>query len=159
MTTVTVGIAELDALAGEGQLVTIGLGSCVAIALHDPVARVGALAHVLLPHHAHSAHAPREGKSASTAVPAMVSRMRALGSSGEIVARLVGGASMFPALLAPGTMSLGARNVHAARAACAAHEIRIVGEAVGGDFGRSVYFDIATGGVSVRTMRSADVEL
>ena len=34
---------------GKDILVTIGLGSCVAILLHDPAAWVGGMAHVLLP--------------------------------------------------------------------------------------------------------------
>jgi len=153
----TVGIADLTAGAGDITLVTIGLGSCVAIALHDRRHRIGALAHVLLPHHALTADTPSAGKAASTAIPAMLSRMRSLGATHDIEARLVGGASMFATLLAPGAISLGARNVQAARAACAAHDIPIVGEAVGGDFGRSVYFDVATGTVHVRTVRGDDV--
>jgi chemotaxis protein CheD len=159
MTQHTVGIADLTAGAGDITLVTIGLGSCVAIALHDRAHRVGALAHVLLPHHALTADTPSAGKAASTAVPAMLSRMRALGATHDIEARLVGGASMFAALLAPGAISLGARNVQAARAACAAHDIPIVGEAVGGDFGRSVYFEVCTGRVRVRSVRGDDVHL
>ena len=159
MTQHTVGIADLTAGAGNIILVTIGLGSCVAIALHDRAHRVGALAHVLLPHHALTAHTPNAGKAASTAVPAMLSRMRGLGATHEIEARLVGGASMFAPLLAPGAISLGARNVQAARAACAAHDIPSVGEAVGGDVGRSVSFDVSTGRVHVRTVRGDDVYL
>ena len=159
MTQHTVGIADLTAGAGNIILVTIGLGSCVAIALHDRAHRVGALAHVLLPHQALTAHTPTAGKAASTAVPAMLSRMRGLGATHEIEARLVGGASMFAPLLAPGAISLGARNVQAARAACAAHDIPIVGEAVGGDVGRSVSFDVSTGRVHVRTVRGDDVYL
>jgi len=34
-----------------------------------------------------------------------------------------------------------------------------VGEAIGGDFGRSVYFNVATGRVHVRTVRGEDVLL
>ena len=155
----TVGIADLTAGAGDITLVTIGLGSCVAIALHDRTHRIGALAHVLLPHHALTADAPSVGKAASTAVPAMLSRMQALGATPDIEARLVGGASMFAPLLAQGAISLGARNVQAARAACAVHNIPVVGEAVGGNFGRSVYFDVATGRVEVRSVRGKDVLL
>ncbi len=159
MTQHTVGIADLTAGAGEITLVTIGLGSCVAIALHDRTRRVGALAHILLPHHALTAHPSSAGKAASTAIPAMLSRMQALGATRDIDARLVGGASMFAALLAPGAISVGARNVQAARAACAAHDIPIVGEAVGGAFGRSVFFDVASGRIQVRTVRGNNVLL
>ena len=140
-------------------LVTIGLGSCVGIALYAPEARVGALAHVLLPNVSLSALHSVPGKFPSTAVPTMVRRMRELGARGAIEARLVGGASMFAPLLPTGSMSLGSRNVAAAHAACAELDVPIVGEDVGGAHGRSVYFDVAHGRVLVRSVRHGDVEI
>jgi chemotaxis protein CheD len=47
-TEIRVKVADY-AVAAEGTIATIGLGSCVAIALYDPAAHVGGLAHVLLP--------------------------------------------------------------------------------------------------------------
>ncbi|PYP33385.1 MAG: chemotaxis protein CheD, partial [Gemmatimonadetes bacterium] len=44
-----VKVADWAAERGGGVLVTLGLGSCVAIMLHDPGAGAGAMAHVLLP--------------------------------------------------------------------------------------------------------------
>lgn len=156
---VTVGIADY-AVADEAlTLVTIGLGSCVAIALHDPIARVGALAHVLLPSASIAMHADRPGKYASTALPVMLRHMRELGAGRAISARLVGGASMFPGLLLDGRTSLGSRNVGAARISCAEHGIAVVGEDVGGGHGRSVFFDVAAGTVLVRSIQAGDVQL
>ncbi len=159
MTQITVNIADYAVGAGSLTLVTLGLGSCVAIVLHAADARVGALAHVLLPNVNLSAQQATPAKCPATAVPAMVRRMRELGARDDIVARLVGGASMFTPLLQPGTLSLGARNVAATHAACAAAGIPIRGEEVGGAHGRSVYFDVATGEVLVRSMQVGDVRL
>lgn len=159
MSQIAVGIADFAVGAGDLTLVTIGLGSCVAIALHDAECCIGGLAHILLPHPAHSAGPVPPGKVPSSAVPAMVARMRAMGSTGELRARLVGGASMFAPLLPSGAVGLGARNVQACRLACAAHEIPVTAEAVGGEVGRSVYFDVRTGRIQVRTVLSADVVL
>ncbi|MBL0940649.1 MAG: chemotaxis protein CheD [Gemmatimonadaceae bacterium] len=159
MTQKAVGIADLAVGAGDLTLYTVGLGSCVAIALHDAECRVGGLAHVLLPHVALTVGVPKAGKVPGLAVPEMVSRMRALGATGEIQARLVGGASMFASLLSHGAASLGVRNVQAARAACAAADLPVVGEDVGGDYGRSVYFDVRTGRVDVKTVRGPHVVL
>jgi len=92
-------------------------------------------------------------------VPAMLRRMRELGAEGDVDARLVGGASMFSPLLAPGSLSLGARNVAATHAACAAAGVPVVAEDVGGAHGRSMYFDLATGRLLVRSMRAGDVSL
>ena len=159
MTTITVRIADYAAAAKHAMLVTNGLGSCVGIALYDASASVGALAHILLPNVHLSVISSSPGKCASTAVPAMVRRMRELGATGEIEARLIGGASMFAPLLIPGSLSLGARNVAAARAACAAAEIPIVAEDVGGDHGRSVVFDVDDGSLLVKSIAKGDVRL
>jgi len=159
MTQISVLIADYAVGTGPLMLVTIGLGSCVGIALYARDVRVGALAHVLLPNVHLSSTTETPGKYPSTAIPAMVRRMRELGARGTIEARLVGGASMFTPLLAPGSMSLGARNVAAAHAACAVADIPIVGQDVGGTHGRSVFFDLAAGDVLVRSMQRSDVRL
>ncbi len=155
---IIVPVARIATALGETTLVAIGLGSCVAIALHARNEGIGALAHVLLPHSAHSAHVT-PGKSAAIAVPAMIEEMRGQGATGEIQARLIGGASMFTALLRAGAVSLGTRNVQAARVACASSGIPIVAEDVGGETGRSVYFAVKSGQVTVRSVRKADVLL
>lgn len=159
MSQIAVGIADFAIGVGDLTLVTVGLGSCVAIVLHDAESRVGALAHVLLPHAAHTSGVHAAGKIASSAVPAMLQQMRAEGSTGEVQARLVGGASMFAPLLRQGAMSIGARNVQACRLACAHHGIPIVGEAVGGERGRSVRFEVRTGRLAIRTVLGPDLVL
>ena len=158
-TQITVGIADLEVGRGETTLITTGLGSCVAIALHDAQSGVGGLAHVLLPHAALASRGARAGKFPSTAVPAMLARMRELGAQGEISAKLIGGASMFSQLLPAGSVGLGVRNVKAARQACVEFAVPVVAEEVGGTMGRSVIFDVASGRVQVRSVRGADVEL
>lgn len=159
MIPITVKIADHAIACGVEQLVTLGLGSCVAIALYNREAQMGALAHVLLPTAAPSAAPVSIGKFATTAVPAMLHRMRERGAYGAVEARLIGGATMFAPLSNSVAPSLGTRNIMAARAACAAAQIPIVAEDVGGAHGRSVYFDMVDGAVLVRAMMRADVLL
>ncbi len=150
-------IAEWVVAGAPATIITIGLGSCVAIVLHDATARVGGLAHVLLPSPARAGDHERPGKCPSSAVPRLLEEMRALGARGAITARLVGGASLFgPLLSGAGLGSMGERNVAASRDALAAAKVRVVGELVGGDVGRSVYFDVGTGRVQVRSVRDGD---
>jgi len=156
---IRVHIADYAVSAGQVTLATIGLGSCVAIVLHDTLASVGALAHVLLPNEAMSSNRNVPGKFAASAVPAMLVRMRELGARDPIGARIVGGASMFASLLPAGALPLGTRNIAAARAACAAHGVAVVGEDVGGSHGRSVYLDVRNGSVLVRSLAMGDVSL
>ena len=133
---------------------TVGLGSCVAIALHDAIARVGGLAHVLLPQVIGQGE-PNRAKFASTAVPLLIEDMRALGASGPFVAKLAGGASLFGPLLAMGG-TVGARNIEAARAALEYARVPLVGEDVGGVAGRTVTLDVATGAFLVKTVRGGE---
>lgn len=153
---VHVPIADCAVACDDARLVTIGLGSCVAIALHAPADRAGGLAHIMLPHAALSTDHTRPGKFAGSAVPHMLEQLRGLGVTGTVEARLVGGASMFEQLLPMGSVPLGARNVVAARAACAAAGIPVVAEDTGGGHGRSVYFDVQDGRMLVRSVAHGD---
>ena len=152
-----VDVGTVAAGTAHAVLRTSGLGSCVGIILHDATSRIGALAHVLLPNVHLSATIMSPGKYASTAVPAMIERMRSLGSRGPLTARLVGGASMFGPLLPPRSLSIGARNIAAAHAACAAADVVITAEDTGGTHGRSVSFDVATGALRVTSVLRDDV--
>lgn len=159
---VTVRVAELAAASGpDVQIQTVGLGSCVAIVLYDSIARVGGMAHVLLPTLAQTRDRSNPAKVAETAVPALIEAMRAEGAGDprRYTARLVGGASMFGSLLSGNGINIGERNAAAARAALAAARIAIIGEDVGGDHGRSVYLNLTDGRLLVRSLRMGDREL
>jgi len=148
-----VKVAEWAAERGQGVLVTLGLGSCVAIMLHDPQARAGAMAHVLLPSRSLSRDATNPAKFPDSAVPFLVERLSALGAEPRrLVAKLAGGASMFAQLMTPGSMQMGERNIAAARAALRAAAIPVAGEAVGGGSGRSVRFHVSDGRVEIRSV-------
>ncbi len=151
MTEHRVKIAEWAVAVAPDTLAAIGLGSCVAIVLHDAKARIGGLAHVLLPEPVGPRAADHPGRTPATAVPQLLAEMRALGANGTITARLVGGASLFGTMLGV-EGGVGARNIEASRAALAAANVRVVGELVGGRRGRSVTLDIATGRCAVRAI-------
>jgi chemotaxis protein CheD len=152
---VIVKVADWAAERGDGILVTLGLGSCVAIMLHDPGARAGAMAHVLLPSRSLARDSTNPAKFPETAVPLLVERLKAMGADPRrLVAKLAGGASMFSQLMTPGTIQMGERNVVASRNALRAASIPIVGEAVGGERGRTVRFRVGDGQVEVRSVGS-----
>jgi chemotaxis protein CheD len=148
-----VKVAELRTGVADDVLVTVGLGSCVAILLHDAEARVGGMAHVLLPSPALARMDGNAAKFPQSAVPRLLQLMVADGARPErVTARLAGGASMFAALAPPGTVQMGERNLLAARQALNAHGVPLVGEAVGGDFGRTVRLRVCDGRVEVSTV-------
>lgn len=154
-----VGVADMAVASGAMRLVTVGLGSCVAIVLHDASNRIGGLAHVLLPSPAMSRDSENPARFPSTAVPVLLNEMARMGATGQVTARLVGGASMFRSLLAMGGVNVGERNVLACRMALAAAGVAIVAEDTGGEHGRSVYFDVATGVLRVRSLARGESEL
>ncbi|HVH12977.1 MAG TPA: chemotaxis protein CheD [Longimicrobium sp.] len=155
-----VRVAQAAVGGPDETLVTLGLGSCVAIVLHDEDARVGGLAHVLLPEPALSRDQGNASKFATTAVPALVKEMARRGARpGRLTARLVGGAAMFQGLMVPGSLNMGARNIIAARDALERAGIPLLGQEVGADYGRSVRFQVATGRTTVTSVGRADVIL
>ncbi|HKV76307.1 MAG TPA: chemotaxis protein CheD [Gemmatimonadales bacterium] len=158
---IIVRVADYSAGDAEARLVTLGLGSCVAIILYDATARIGGLAHILLP----SLSLGRRGaenpaKFPQTAVPALLTDMGGLGAERRrITARLVGGASMFANLAPPGSMQMGERNVVATREVLNSLGIPITAESVGGDFGRSVHFTVGDGVIRVRSVAHGEQSL
>ena len=148
-----VQVAEWAAERGDAIIVTLGLGSCVAIMLHDPRACAGAMAHILLPSRSLARDTTNLAKFPETAVPLLVEQLTRLGAEPRrLVAKLAGGASMFAQLMTPGTIQMGERNIVAAREALRQAGIPVTREAVGGGAGRSVRLHVADGRVEIRSV-------
>jgi len=155
-----VKVADLAVESGEARLVTLGLGSCVACLLFDPVAQAGGLAHVLLPSRTLARDQSNPAKFPETAIPLMLEMLQALGAAPHrLTARLVGGAAMFANIASTGLAQMGERNVIATRDALLAARIPVVKEDTGKDYGRSVYFHLPSGRVEVRSVQHGVLEL
>lgn len=155
---VRVKVADYAVRRGNEVIATIGLGSCVAITLYDREARIGGLAHILLPSPAMSRETSNPAKFPETIIPLMLQEMRALGSrpGSPVSAKIVGGASMFGQLVSGTGINVGERNVAATREVLAAAGIPLLAEDTGLDYGRSVYFHLADGRVEVRSLKRGD---
>src|SRR5262249_13259862 len=150
---ILVRVADLPVGSNDDVLVTIGLGSCVAVVLHDPVARVGGLAHVLLPSQALSRKDDSPAKFPQTAVPKLLELMSQLGANTRrTTARLAGGASMFAGLAAPGTVQMGERNTVACRQGLMQLGVPIAAQATGGDHRRTLKLWVTDGRVEVSSV-------
>jgi chemotaxis protein CheD len=159
VTEVIVDIADFAVAGGGAVLVTAGLGSCVAVVLHDPSTGIAGLAHILLPSVGRGPPSIHPAKYAESGIPLLADEMRRHGARGDrIVARLAGGARMFAALLSSG-INMGQRNVDATRSALYRLCIPIVGQDVGGEHGRSVRVVAATGVTTVHSLVGGDREL
>jgi chemotaxis protein CheD len=150
---VSVGLGECRTAAKSGHMSVRGLGSCVAIVLHDPERKIGGIAHVVLPSHTLARDQSMPAKFADTAVPHLLQELRDRGARDDgLVVRLIGGASMFAPLNPSSNVHMGTRNVAACRQAVAAAGLTVVGEDVGGETGRSLLFDVEEGTVTVRSL-------
>jgi chemotaxis protein CheD len=155
MTAVTVPIAQMIASSSSGEvLVTYALGSCLGIAIHDPIAGVGALLHVMLPSSkvATQHETPNPYMYVDTGVPLMFRECYARGARKErIVVRVAGGA--FTVGNDTDHFQIGRRNIVTLRQLLWKNGVLLRGEDVGGTHSRHMYLEIASGAVRVRSQR------
>ena len=129
--------------AAHAAYVTTVLGSCVAVCLWDPVARVGGVNHFLLP----KGKGPRYGDEA---MQQLIDEMIGRGAfTARMIAKVFGGASvMVPVAGAP--VSIGTRNIEIAHQHLAATSIPILAEQTGGRRGRKLLFHTGSGAAYVK---------
>ena len=153
MTEIRVKVADYAVAQGDVVLSSVGLGSCIAIALYDARTGVGGLAHILVPSPTLSRDTSNPAKFPSTAVPLLVEEMRRRGASQSITAKIAGGASMFASLIPSGGINMGERNAVATRQALIDAGLPLVAEDCGGEHGRSVYFHLGDGRLEIRSLK------
>lgn len=123
-----------------------GLGSCVAMAFYDREKKEGCLVHTLLPYGDQS---DNPFYYVNLAVAEVVKRMNKRIADGKIVAKIIGGAKLFPI----SNKSVGERNIEAAKYWLQYYNIPIIGEDLGGEEGRNVFFNLSSGEVTVVTVK------
>jgi len=157
-TEVVVRMGEIAVSRAPGDVLTsVGLGSCIGLALVCRRARACGLAHVMLPESAGRDLRDRPGKYADQAVPALLAGVGLLGARpATLDAILVGGAQMFKASVG---MEIGARNETAVRAALAGAGVRVIAAATAGGLGRTIRVHVADGTVTVREAGAHEVTL
>src|SRR3954453_22235327 len=155
-TQVRMGEVAASAVAGD-VLVSLGLGSCIGLALLDRRTGVAGLAHVVLPDSGGSA-AENPMKFADHAVPELVDRVVANGARRlRLEAALVGGASMFAT--SSGAVEVGSRNEAAVREQLKSLRIPVIAAETGGKRGRTIRVYVETTMVTVREAGGKDHEL
>lgn len=141
-------------------LATVGLGSCVAVAIDDPASGIGGLAHIFLPSSDPISEGIRPARYASSAIPLLIERILEAGAERErLRARLAGGATIFPELHLAETKSVGMRNADRVRETLSESGIPILGESMGGRLGRSVELHLADGQFIVTAAGAAEAIL
>ncbi len=144
-----IGIADMKLSKVEGMLVTYALGSCIGICLHDPVIKLGALVHIMLPLNMETGR-KNPMKYADTGIRETLRQMEAMGARRDrITAKIAGGAKMFEE--SGGALgNIGQRNIESVHLNLKKEGIRLLKEDVGGSVARTLLFDVSSGLCCVR---------
>lgn len=160
MSLVVVGVGDMKVSDNQDSaLATYALGSCIAVTIHDPVARVAGLLHFMLPE---SSIDPKKAERspfmfADTGIPLLFRTAYGKGAEKRRLAvRLLGGAQVMDA---EGVFNIGKRNCLAARKILWKAGVLVEAEALGGTESRSVRLEVATGRLWIRTSGGAEEEM
>lgn len=157
---IRVGMGDISVAQSPNMLAIIGLGSCVGVALYYPKAKIGGLAHIMLPDSSKARPGMSTDKYADTGLKIMLDRLRKMNVEPLFMtARLVGGASMFKTSNNQGAFNIGENNVAACREFLKREKVKVTGEEVLGTKGRTMRFDLDTGRISVRYVDGKTIEL
>lgn len=150
---IKVGMADLKICKSPNALTTLGLGSCVGIAVRDPVTKIGGLAHIMLPDSTKIRNNSNIPKFADTGIVELVRQLVNAGASkGRLVSKIAGGAQMFAFQNKTDLVRVGENNVLASRAVLKELNIPVLAADTGLDYGRTVIFYPETGDFVIKTV-------
>jgi chemotaxis protein CheD len=154
---IKVGIAEYQVASGEAVLTTSGLGSCLGVAIHDRETKTAGLLHVMLPSKAES-DGDNDAKFADSGIRELVDELEREGADrSNMVAKIAGGSDMLD--FSENGSGIGDRNAEVGRRTLDQFDIPLEGEDVGGEHGRSLRLETATGDLTVKSANRESVTL
>ena len=150
---IKVGMADLKVCKCPDALTTLGLGSCVGVALYDPVTKVSGLLHCMLPDSTQIRNNSNVAKFADTGIDELLRRVVGAGANrNRLVAKIAGGAKMFEVSGMSNVGNIGERNAIAAREKLRELKIRLVAEDTGLNYGRTVELHCDTGEFYIKSV-------
>ena len=151
--TIKVGMADWKICSGSDSVTTLGLGSCVGVAIRDPQTGIGGLAHVMLPDSTETTMSTNRAKFADTGIADMVAEMVKKGANiSKMTAKIAGGAQMFAFQNKNDMVRVGEQNVEATKKKLQELHIPILAEDTGLNYGRTVIFYPETGNYVIKSV-------
>jgi chemotaxis protein CheD len=148
---IVVGIADLAVSNNQNVvLTTYSLGSCLGIAIYDPVVKAGGLLHIMLPDSKiDTVKATKQpAMFVDTGVPALFRSAYQLGAEKHrVIIAVAGGAQIMDS---GGFFNIGVRNYEALTNLFRQHSLKIHAEQVGGLVNRTMFLNLATGEVRLK---------
>ncbi len=150
---IKVGMADLKTGKAPNTITTLGLGSCIGIALWDSTTKIGGLAHIMLPDSTRIRNNSNVAKFADTGITELVRQMEKMGvSRRHMVAKIAGGARMFEVSGKTSVGNIGEKNALASKAKLRELGIRLVAEDTGLNSGRTVELDCNNGDYIIKAV-------
>jgi len=152
---IDVKMGEFMVAESPSILQSIGIGSCIVVCIYDRKNKIGGLAHIMSPK-SRMESSIKPMRFANTAIKMMLESMRNLGADTEhLTAKLIGGASMFPKVTE--ILEIGKENALAVKNELKKTGVRVIKEEIGGNTGRSVWFDTSNGDAVVSKIKGETI--
>lgn len=151
---IKVGMADLKICKSPDVLTTIGLGSCIGIAIYDPTTKISGLAHIMLPDSTQIRNNTNIAKFADTGIQKLYDDMIKAGARRDkLVAKIAGGAKMFELSNSNAqSVNIGEKNALASKQKLKELGIPLLAEDTGLNFGRTVELYSETGAYLIKAV-------
>lgn len=159
---INVGMSQIEVSAIQDTiLLAPGLGSCIGLAIYDPVKKIAGMAHIVLPDSEKVAKDSEPlGKYANTAVPELFKKLLSLGANKkDFIIKIAGGSQMFNFKQESNVLNIGTRNIIAVKTALTKEGAIILKADTGGNKGRTFKLDAKTGKFSVKIIGQDEIEI
>lgn len=148
---IIVGMADSAVARKPAKISTLGLGSCVGVAMYDKTSCIGGMVHIMLPSVENARSKDNLAKFADTGIPYLLKCMVEEGAARNAVkAKIAGGARMF-SFSSNAQLNIGERNVSATKEALKKLRIPLVAEDTGENYGRTIILDTENGELTVKS--------
>ncbi len=149
---ITVDTGNIKVSDNSTTLITSALGSCVAITIYDQVQKLGGMLHYILPE---NPGGKKKEKYADTGIKLLLEKILELNAKKkDLVAKMVGGAIMFEEFMDDIENSIGKRNVKKGKEVIKDLGIKLLSQDVGGNYGRSVKFQLSNGHIYISSYKT-----
>lgn len=157
---IVVGISDMKVSANNGDsIITYSLGSCIGVAIYDPLAKVGGILHYMLPESSLDKEKAEKNPFmfADTGIPTLFKSAYALGAKKQRMKVVIAGGAQI--LDQKGFFNIGKRNHMALRKLFFRNNVMSTYEDVGGSVNRTVRLDISTGDVFIKISGNGEIKV
>ena len=155
-----IGVSDMKVSNDPSEsLVTYSLGSCIGVAVYDPLAKAGGLLHYMLPESSIDGTKAEKNPCmfADTGIPTLFKATYVLGAKKQRMKVIVAGGGQI--LDQKGFFNIGKRNHIALRKMLFKNNVIIDYEDVGGNVNRTVRLDIASGDIYIKVSGQGEIKI